>query len=305
MRVLRLATRASPLALWQARVVARALRRAHPAVRVQLVPVTSHGDRDQQTPLAAMPVIGAFCKEVHAAIREGRADAGVHSCKDLPTRHPPDLVLAAVLPRADPRDVLFGTAGLAALPSGAVIATGSPRRRAQLAALRPDLRFVELRGNIHTRLQKIARGAADAACLALAGLRRLGLSAPCAAAVLDPWRECAPAPGQGAIAVDCRADDRRTRVLLAAIDDRDTRRAILAERAVLAALGGGCALPLGCLAARQRGRWRLIARHAAAAGLREALVEAPYDELVQRAIGQLTACKAQPSGLPGAENHGN
>jgi hydroxymethylbilane synthase len=289
MRVLRLATRSSPLALWQARHAAAALRRAHPGLRVELVPMVSGGDLDLATPLYRMGTVGVFCKEVHAAVLAGRADAGVHSCKDLPTAPPEGLVLAAVLRRADPRDTLVGAAGLAALRSGALVGTSSTRRRAQLAALRPDLRFADLRGNVHTRLAKIARGEADATCMAVAGLRRLGLAAAHAAGLLDPWTVCTPAPGQGAVAIDCRAGDTRTRTLLAAIAHRPTAIAVGLERSVLAGLGGGCSLPLGCLAERHGGTWRLVARLGGHGSLRTCDVAGAAAELPRRALAALGA----------------
>lgn len=289
MTTLRLATRASPLALWQARHAATLLRRAHPGLRVELVPVTSHGDIDLTTPLYAMGGIGVFCKEVQALVLAGRADAGVHSCKDLPTTLPPGLELAAVLRRADPRDVVVGAGSLAGLKPGAVIGSSSTRRRAQLAALRPDLRFTDLRGNVHTRLGKIARGEADATCMAIAGLRRLGLSAAHAGAVLDPWSECTPAPGQGAVAIDCRVGDRRSAVLLAAIADRATATAVGIERGILAGLAGGCSLPLGCLAARIHGSWRLTARLGTPTGLRSVSLDGPADRLAAQALAALRA----------------
>jgi hydroxymethylbilane synthase len=287
--MIRLATRASPLAMWQARHTATLLRRAHPGLRVELVPVTSHGDVDLTTPLYAMGTVGVFCKEVHALVLGGRADAGVHSCKDLPTASPEGLALAAVLQRADPRDVLVGAPSLEALPVGAVIGSSSTRRRAQLSALRPDLRFADLRGNVHTRLGKIARGDAAATCMAIAGLRRLGLSTRHAGAVLDPWTTCTPAPGQGAVAVDCRRDDHRTRHLLAAIAHRDTATAVGIERAVLAGLAGGCSLPLGCLARRVQGSWRLVARLGRDGGLRTVMLDGPAATLADRALAQLSA----------------
>ncbi|MCK6488416.1 MAG: hydroxymethylbilane synthase [Planctomycetes bacterium] len=268
-RVLRLATRASPLALWQARRAAALLAAAHPGLRVQLVPLTSSGDRDRTTPLYESPSVGLFVKEIQAAVLAGEADAGVHSCKDLPTRHPDGLGLAAVMRRADPRDALVGLAGgFAALPAGALVGTSSLRRQAQLAALRPDLRFAPIRGNVDTRLRKVAEGACAATVLALAGLIRLGLARHACAEPFDPWNACCPAPAQGAVALDCRRDDRRTIALLAALDHPATRRAVAAERTVLAALDGGCSLPLGCHARRLGdGRWRLAARLGRAGGL--------------------------------------
>lgn len=286
--LLRLATRASPLALWQARHAAALLRRTHPGLRVELVPTTSHGDIDLQTPLYAMGGVGVFCKEVQALVLAGHADAGVHSCKDLPTTLPDGLGMAAILTRADPRDTLVGSRGLDALAQGARIGSSSTRRRAQLSALRPDLQFVDLRGNVHTRLGKISAGQADATCMAIAGLRRLGLSTPHAAAVLDPWRVCTPAPGQGAVAIDCRSGDTRTRRLLALLNHDATAIAVGIERAILAGLAGGCSLPLGCLAQRQHGTWRLLARLGTPQGLREVRLSGPADTLVAQALTALT-----------------
>ncbi len=256
--MIRLATRSSPLALAQARQAAARLRAAWPGLRVVLVTTEAAADRDLATPLAAMGGIGVFAKEVQALVLAGHADAGVHSCKDLPTALPDGLVLAATPPRADPRDGLVGAAAVAELPVDAAIGTSSPRRREQLRRLRPDLRFVELRGNVGTRLGKIARGDAHGTVMAMAGLRRLGLRV---AVPFDPWDTLVPAPAQGAIAVDCRTGDRATRIRLAAIDHRPTHLAIDLERAVLAGIGGGCSLPLGCLAAQAGdGRWRLRTR---------------------------------------------
>lgn len=259
-RLFRLATRTSPLALWQARDAARRLRQAHPGLEVRLVGVVAGADLDLVTPLYAMGVVGVFCKEVQALVLAGRADAGVHSCKDLPTSEPAGLLIAAILPRADARDLLVGARSLAALPVGALVGTSSTRRRAQLSALRPDLRFLDLRGNVQTRLAKIARGEAQATCMAVAGLRRLGLSGAHASSTFDPWSELTPAPAQGAVAIDCRADDSRSRHLLAALHDRTTATAVGIERRLLAGLEGGCSLPLGAYAARTGDGWRLTAR---------------------------------------------
>jgi hydroxymethylbilane synthase len=257
---LRLATRASPLALWQARWVAGLLRRRHPGVRVRLVPIVSSGDRDRATALYDASTVGMFVKEIQAAVLAGEADAGVHSCKDLPTTLPAGLALAAVPRRADPRDCLVGAPSLAALPEGAMVGSSSLRRRLQLARLRPDLRFAPIRGNIDTRLRKIRSGELAATVLACAGLQRLGLLRAAAAVPFDPVAELSPAPAQGAVAIDCRAGDRRARWLLAGISDRDSLRAVAIERAVLAAFAGGCSLPLGCWARRDGGAWRVTAR---------------------------------------------
>jgi hydroxymethylbilane synthase len=270
-QLLRLATRMSPLALWQAGEVARLLRRHHPRLRTALVPMSSSGDGDHATPLYRLGTVGVFCKEVQQAVLEGRADAGVHSCKDLPTSEPEGLILAAVLRRGDARDALIGAPSLGELPRGALIGTSSLRRQAQLAELRPDLRFTSIRGNVATRLRKVAGGEVAATVMAMAGLGRLGLLRQAGAVALDPWRECTPAPAQGAVAVDCRTRDARTRFLLSCLDHPATAQAVGIERRVLAGLAGGCSLPLGCLARRHGHAWQAAARLGRDGGLVEAV----------------------------------
>ena len=263
MTVIRLATRGSNLALWQARHVAGLLRRHHQGLAVRLVIVNSSGDTDHATPLYKMGNnVGVFCKEVQQAVLEGRADAGVHSMKDLPTSEPDGLTVAAVLKRADARDVLVGAASLAALPQGALIGTSSLRRQAQLLHARPDLRFTSIRGNVETRLRKVREreGGVVATIMAYAGLKRLGLLRRADAVPLDPWSECTPAPAQGAVAVDCRTGDHRMQSLLTDLHHRDTATAVGIERTVLAGLAGGCSLPLGCFARRLEGRWQVRIR---------------------------------------------
>ncbi len=283
-RPLRLATRASPLALWQARWVAGLLRRAHPGLAVVLVPLTSTGDHDRATALYASSNVGMFVKEIQAAVLSSAADAGVHSCKDLPTTSPAGLVLAATPPRADVRDCLIGGT-VTSLPPGALVGSSSLRRRHQLALLRPDLSFAAIRGNVDTRLRKVATGDVQATMLAAAGLRRLGLGRGLLVTPLDPWHECVPAPAQGAVALDCRSDDQGTRRLLAAIDHHATRTAITLERTVLAALEGGCSLPLGCYAQRRGTRWRLAARLAPGDGTcRTSDLSGPALGLAEQAI---------------------
>ena len=236
---LRAATRGSPLARWQADHVATLLA----PVEVDAVVVTTTGDRDRTSPLLEIGGKGVFVKEVQAAVLEGRADLAVHSAKDLPSETPEGLVIAAVPERADPRDALVGRA-LADLPTSATIATGSARRQSQLAAHRPDLRFVGLRGNMDTRLA----AAADhgAVVVAMAALDRLGRSSE-AAEVLDP-SIVLPQVGQGTLAIECRADDVGTRTALAAIDHEPSHRTLRAERAFLDELGGDCTLPAGAYA---------------------------------------------------------
>jgi hydroxymethylbilane synthase len=240
---LRIATRGSALARWQAEEVARLLRAAAPGLEVPLVAVDTTGDRRTDIPVWDMGGQGVFVKEVQAALFDGRADVAVHSAKDLPSSTGPGLALAAVPRRADPRDALVG-GSLESLVPGALVATGSVRRRAQLAWLRPDLTFTGLRGNIATRLTRIPPG--GAVVVAAAALARLGLSGQ--ASEILATELMLPQVGQGAIAVECRADDSGARSLLAAIDAPDLRAAVTAERAYLARLGGGCDLPVGAYA---------------------------------------------------------
>jgi hydroxymethylbilane synthase len=245
---LRLATRGSPLARWQAQHVADLLAALPGAPPCRTVVVRTTGDALAEVPVAQLGGQGAFVKEVQSAVLDGRADLAVHSAKDLPSATPPGLVLASVPERADPRDALVG-ARLDDLGSGATVATGSARRRAQLAWLRPDLTFCDLRGNMATRIERARR--VGAGVVALAALERLGLAGE-VAEVLDPGTML-PQVGQGALAVECRADDQEVLGLLSALDDAAAHAELSAERAFLAALGGGCTLPLGALARRLGG----------------------------------------------------
>ena len=243
---LRLATRGSPLALWQARGVQALLAAA--GVRARPVVVDTEGDRRTDVPLAQLGGQGVFVKEVQAAVVRGDADAAVHSAKDLPASDAlvvPGLVLAAFPERGDPRDVLVG-ARLGTLPTGATVATGSARRRVQLANLRPDLTFADLRGNLATRLARVGDDGITAVVAARAALDRLAWRAPEGMEVetLEPGI-LLPQVAQGALAVECRADDEATLELLAMIDDAGVREVVEAERAFLAELGGGCTLPVG------------------------------------------------------------
>lgn len=241
---LRAATRGSALARWQTDHVAGLLAAAGSvAGPVEAVVVSTVGDRRPEAPVGSMGGKGVFAAEVQAAVLDGRADIAVHSAKDLPARTPDGLALAAVPARADPRDALVGCA-LADLAPSARVATGSPRRRAQLAWLRPDLVFCELRGNIETRLAKAV--GFDAIVMAAAALDRLGL-APAVVDVLDP-SVMLPQAGQGALAVECRAGDAAVLEALAAIEHRASRLAVDAERAFLAELGGDCTVPAGAFA---------------------------------------------------------
>ena len=236
---IRAATRGSALARWQTNHLIGLLASVRPEMDVELVVVETTGDLDRITPLEQMGGQGVFVKEVQAAVLDGRADIGVHSAKDLPALTPEGLVFACVPGRADARDALVGCRW-ADLPEGATVATGSIRRRAHLAHLRPDLGFAGLRGNIATRLEKAA--GFDAIVMAAAALDRLGIR-PDVVDRLDP-SVLLPQVGQGAMAVECRTDDDGVREMLAAVEDAVARRTVDAERAFLAELGAGCDLPI-------------------------------------------------------------
>jgi len=238
--VLRLATRGSPLALRQAELVAQHLARVDPELEVATVVVRTRGDELAAVPLDRIGGQGAFVKEVQTAVLDGRADAAVHSAKDLPPLTPDGLVVAAVPERADPRDGLVGRC-LADLVAGAVVATGSARRRAQLANLRPDLTFIELRGNMGTRLRRAEEGGLTVV-VAVAALERLGWADRLSEVL--PISYLLPQIGQGTLAVECRDDDEARRDLLTHIDDEVSRRTLTAERALLAALGASCSVPV-------------------------------------------------------------
>jgi hydroxymethylbilane synthase len=245
-RVLRAATRGSPLAIWQAETIASLLRAADPEVEVELVVVDTQGDRRLDVPIWELGGKGVFAKEVQAAVLDGRADLAIHSAKDLPSLAVPGLVLAAVPERGDPRDALVGST-LSDLPEGAEVATGSLRRQAQLAAARPDLRFVGLRGNMATRIAKAADH--DAVVVAATALDRLGLADQIAERL--PTELVLPQVAQAALAVECREDDltpANLGALLAEIEHGPTRVRVDAERAFLAALGGDCSLPAAAFA---------------------------------------------------------
>jgi len=237
---LRVATRGSALARWQADHVVALLRKLEPGLEVEVVTVETGGDRRLDLPIWEIGGKGIFVKEVQAAVLEGRADIAVHSAKDLPSATPDGLLIAAVPARADVRDALVGAA-LDELPEGAVVATGSLRRRAQLAHRRPDLRFEGLRGNMGTRIDRAGRDGVDAVVVAAAALDRLGLAERIAERLdVDI---VLPQVGQAALAVETRRDDDEARFLLARIEHGPTRRAVDAERGFLAELGGDCALP--------------------------------------------------------------
>jgi len=262
---LRIGTRRSRLALAQAGEVAERLARA--GVESELVPMVTSGDRG--APVAASPagMKGLFVAEIVRALQAGEVDVAVHSAKDLPAADDDGVVVAAVPPRADPSDLLVTRDPW--LRAGAIVGTSSVRRRAQLAPLRPELRIVALRGNVDRRLRKLEDGEVDGLVLAAAGIARLGLTPP-SSEVLP----IVPAPGQGCLAVQARADDDATRRAVASLDDPDSRVAFEAERSLMARLGGGCALPLGALATVSPDGVRLVALVASPDGKRMVRVEA-------------------------------
>ena len=240
---LRIGSRGSQLALWQAHHIADLLRGQGHSVEIEIIKTT--GDRLQEVTFAQVGSKGMFTKEIEEALADGRVDLAVHSLKDLPTELPESFALAATPPRVDPRDVFVSVnyANLAALPQGARVGTSSQRRRAQLKALRPDIEAVEFRGNVDTRLRKLAEGQVDAILLAAAGLDRLGKT-EWVRERLEPAEFC-PAAGQGSLGIETRKDDAATIAAVAFLDDPATRFAVTAERAALAALGGGCQVPIG------------------------------------------------------------
>ena len=250
-RPLRIGTRGSPLALAQATMVAEALRRAHGWLdeSVTLVPITTSGDIIQDRPLADIGGKALWTKELDRCLLDGRTDLSVHSMKDVETIRPPELTIASTLPRADVRDRLIGGESITGLPNGARVGTSSPRRAAQLRRIRPDLIIMSFRGNVATRLDRIARGEADATLLAAAGLDRLDLAV---GTTISP-EEMLPAPAQGAIGIEIRTGDRTLESLLAAIDHRPTHACVTAERDLLAALGGTCRSPIAGLAVWEDG----------------------------------------------------
>jgi hydroxymethylbilane synthase len=272
-RVFRIATRGSRLALWQAHVVSDRLRAG--GVDTEIVVFTTTGDRSQQAPVAGDDSKRQFVKELEDALLRDDADLAVHSAKDLPVVLPEGLGVAACLPREDardgfvlprPHDPQTLSAALARLGPGATIGTGSVRRVAQLAPLLRGATFAPIRGNVDTRLAKLDAGGFDALVLACAGLRRLGYGERISAPI--PVEQCVPAPGQGIVATEIRTDDEGARAALRGIHDEAAGRALAAERALVAALGGGCQLPLGAIASERAGTLELLAMVASLDGTR-------------------------------------
>ncbi len=301
MNTLRIATRKSPLALWQSEHVAARLRQAHPGLEVELVPMSTRGDEVLDRSLAAIGGKGLFLKELELAMLRGEADCAVHSLKDVPMELDAPFVLPAILERADPADAFVSNhhATLDALPQGACVGTSSLRRQAQLRALRPDLQLRDLRGNVNTRLAKLDAGDYDAIILACAGLERLALEARIRDRLRAP--QWLPAPAQAAVAVECR-DDAGADVLalLAVLDHAPTRTCVEAERAKNRALGGSCHVPVAGLAQwHGDGVWlqglvggvadgrRIRAEARGPAGDPEALGQAVARQLLDAGAGEL------------------
>ncbi len=300
---LRIGSRGSQLALWQANHVAALLRGQGHSVEIEIIKTT--GDRLQEVTFAQVGSKGMFTKEIEEALAEGRVDLAVHSLKDLPTELPEPFALAATPPRVDPRDAFVSVKylSLAALPQGARVGTSSQRRRAQLKALRPDIEAVEFRGNVDTRLRKLAEGQVDAILLASAGLDRLEKT-EWVRERLEPKDFC-PAAGQGSLGIETRKDDAATIKAVAFLNDADTRFAVTVERAALAALGGGCQVPIGihCRPCPERsvggGEWfeifAVVADPATGAEVRVFHLE-PRTDLDPAAVGLLTAEKLMEAG---------
>jgi hydroxymethylbilane synthase len=244
LKALRIGTRGSALALWQARSIAHALRETT-GTDPEIIIIKTSGDKFQQTSFSEIGTKGVFIKELEDALFDERIDLAVHSMKDVPTEMPEGLTIAAIGKREDVRDALLSTSGatLATLPNGARVGTSSLRRQSQLLYARRDLRMLELRGNVDTRIEKLKRGDYDAIVLAKAGLDRLGLSANISEAL--PHEVSLPAAGQGAIGIEARSADPATLRVLSALEHSENRAAVTAERAALAGLGGGCQLPIG------------------------------------------------------------
>lgn len=257
MKVLRIATRKSQLALWQAEFVKAELEKIHPDVNVELVPLSSRGDKILDVPLAKVGGKGLFVKELEQAILAGEADIAVHSMKDVPMEFPEGLGLSTICQREDPRDAWVSNSSmtLEELPKGAIVGTSSLRRQSQLLALRPDVEITFLRGNVNTRLAKLDAGEYDAIVLAAAGLKRLDMRERIASFFAP--EQLLPAGGQGAVGIECRMEDTETLSLLKPLHHEETAQQVLAERAMNRALEGGCQVPIGCYAIHTEGQLRL------------------------------------------------
>ena len=249
--MVRIATRKSPLALWQANYVKAELEKNYPGLQVELLPMTTRGDKILDSPLAKVGGKGLFVKELEEALLRNEADLAVHSMKDVPVEFPDGLCLATICQREDPRDAFVSNhfASIEALPQAARVGTSSLRRQCQLRARRPDLQVLDLRGNVNSRLAKLDAGDYDAILLAAAGLKRLGLEARITA--LLECGESLPANGQGAVGIECRSNDTELLTLLSQLEDQGTRQRVMAERAMNRSLQGGCQVPIGAYAELQ------------------------------------------------------
>jgi hydroxymethylbilane synthase len=295
LKALRIGTRGSALALWQARSISEALR-AIAGVQSELVIVKTSGDKFQQTSFSEIGTKGVFIKELEDALLERRVDLAVHSMKDVPTEIPGGLTIAAICKRQDVRDALLSTsaASLARLPAGARVGTSSLRRKSQLLYARSDLQILDLRGNVDTRIEKLKRGDYDAIVLAKAGLDRLGLSANISEVLSTDV--CLPAAGQGAIGIEARAEDAESLEILSALNDGETRSGVEAERAVLAGLEGGCQVSIGVWGRVESGKLMLevaVLSPDGAQRMREKSSCAPEDAV---ALGERVAAKMLDQG---------
>ncbi len=298
--IVRIATRKSQLALWQAEYVSARLRENHPGLQVELVTMTTQGDKILDTPLAKIGGKGLFVKELEQGMLEGRADIAVHSMKDVPVAFPEGLHLAVVCPREDPRDAFVSNnfASFEQLPQGARVGTSSLRRQCQIRAVRPDLNILDLRGNVNTRLAKLDAGDYDAIVLAAAGLKRLEMAERIREFIAPELS--LPAIGQGAVGIECREDDERIHQLIAPLNDANTATRVRAERAMNARLQGGCQVPIagyaeishgvlllrglvGSVDGREIIRGEIAGRPEAAEELGEALAE----DLLSRGAGRI------------------
>ena len=293
---LRIATRRSRLALWQAEHVKERLTALHGGLAIELLPMSTRGDELLEVRLDEVGGKGLFVKELESALEDGRADLAVHSMKDVPAQLPPGFVLAAILEREDPRDAFVSSrhASLGALPQGARVGTSSLRRAAQVAARHPGLHLHTLRGNVETRLAKLDRGEYDAILLAAAGLKRLGLGARIRG-LLSP-EESLPAPGQAALGIECRDGRADLLRLLAPLQHAASSACVRAERAVSLALGGSCTIPLGAYAELQGARLRLRALVAAPDGTRTARVDCEGPAAEPEALGAQAAAELRARG---------
>ena len=252
-QTIRIATRKSPLAMWQAEHVASELKRVHPEIEIEIVGMTTQGDKILDTPLAKIGGKGLFIKELEQGLLSDQADIAVHSMKDVPVEFPEGLHLAVIMQREDPRDAFVSNTykTIDELPQGACVGTSSLRRQSQLAEQRPDLVIKSLRGNVNTRLRKLDEGEYDAIILAAAGLIRLGFQERITAFIAP--EQSLPAIGQGAVGIECRSDDERVNKLIAPLHHQDTASCVLAERAMNQRLNGGCQVPIAGYAMLENG----------------------------------------------------